>query len=347
MKRTLGELAAVIQGELRGPADLVIEGIAPIDRATPRDITFIARSKFARLAAQSQAAAFIVSPEQADLNRPRIIVPNPYLAYAQVATVFAPPRHRWPGVSNLAYLGRDVELGQEVSIAPLVFIGDRVRLGDGVTLMPGSVLGDEVTIGADSILYPNVTVLERCTLGERVIVHSGTVIGADGFGFVPGKEGHFKIPQLGVVVVEDDVEIGANCAIDRGALGETRIGRGTKMDNLVHVAHNVTVGENAILVAQVGISGSVKLGKGVVIGGQAGLVGHIEVGDGVQITAQAGVTSSIKPGQIVGGTPALPYREAIKVHTVMAKLPEIYQRLKQAEQKIKELEDRLEKEPSS
>jgi UDP-3-O-[3-hydroxymyristoyl] glucosamine N-acyltransferase len=346
MSRTLGELAALVRGELRGPADLVIEGIAAIDQATPREITFISKGKYARLAPQSQAGAFIVSPENADLDRPRIIVSNPYLAYAQVATAFAPPRRRWPGVSNQACLGRDVELGQEVSIAPLVFVGDRVRLGDRVTLMPGCVLGDDVQVGPDSVLYPNVTVLERCQLGARVIIHSGTVIGADGFGFVPGKDGHFKIPQLGVVVVEDDVEIGANCTIDRAALGETRIGRGTKIDNLVQVAHNVVIGENSILVAQVGISGSVKIGKGVAIGGQAGLVGHIEVGDGVQITAQAGVTNSVKAGQIVGGTPALPYREAIRVHTVLAKLPEIYQRLKQAEQKIKELTERLEKEPT-
>ncbi|MBM4293404.1 MAG: UDP-3-O-(3-hydroxymyristoyl)glucosamine N-acyltransferase [Deltaproteobacteria bacterium] len=347
MKRTLGELAAVIQGELRGPADLVIEGIAAIDRATPRDITFISRGKYARLAGTSQAGAFIVSLEQADLDRPRIIVPNPYLAYAQVAMLFAPPRRRWPGISNLACLGRDVELGREVSIAPLVFLGDRVRLGDRATLMPGCVLGDDVHLGADTLLHPNVTVLERCILGERVIVNSGTVIGSDGFGFVPGKDGHFKIPQLGIVVVEDDVEIGANCTIDRAALGETRIGRGTKIDNLVQVAHNVSIGENSFLVAQVGVSGSVKIGKNVAIGGQAGLVGHIEVGDGAQITAQAGVTNSIKAGQVVGGTPALPYREAIRVHTVLARLPEIYQRLKQAEQKIIELENRLEKEPSS
>jgi UDP-3-O-[3-hydroxymyristoyl] glucosamine N-acyltransferase len=344
MGRTLGELALLLGGELKGPADLVIDGIASIDRATPREITFITQRRYARLVTESQAAAFIVSPEHADLPRPLVIVPHPYLAYAQVAALFAPPRRRWPGISNLAYLGQDLQLGQEVSIAPLVFIGDRVRLGDRVTIMPGCVLGDEVSIGADTLIYPNVTILERCLVGERVIIHSGTVIGADGFGFVLGAEGHRKIPQLGTVVIEDDVEIGANCAIDRGALGETRVGRGVKIDNLVHLAHNVTVGEHSLLVAQVGVSGSTKLGKGVALGGQAGLVGHIEVQDGAQVAAQAGVTHSIPRGQIVIGSPARPHEEFRKFNAILPKLPQMHQRLKQLEQKVMELSARLEKE---
>jgi len=337
VERTLGELAALLGGKLQGPADLVIQSIAAIDRATPRDITFISQKRYARLAAQSQAAAFIVGPDQAHLARPLIIVPHPYLAYAQAAALFAPPRSRWPGVSPLAFLGQGVEMGQEVSISPLVFIGNDVRLGDRVTIMPGCVLGDQVQIGADTLLHPNVTILERCTLGQRVIIHSGTVIGADGFGFVPGKEGHQKIPQLGIVVIEDDVEIGANCAIDRGALGETRVERGVKMDNLVHLAHNVTVGAHSLLVAQVGVAGSTKLGKGVALGGQAGLVGHIELGDGVQVAAQAGVTHSIPAGQTVIGSPAKPHQEFIKFISLLPKLPEIFKRLKELEKRVTEL----------
>ncbi|MDD2904147.1 MAG: UDP-3-O-(3-hydroxymyristoyl)glucosamine N-acyltransferase [Syntrophales bacterium] len=337
MERTLGELAALLGGKLQGPADLVIHGIAAIDQATPRDITFITHKRFARLAAQSQAAAFIVAPDQAHLSRPLIIVAHPYLAYAQVATLFAPPRSRWPGVSPQAFLGQEVEVGQDVSIAPRVFTGNGVRLGDRVTVMPGCVLGDKVQIGADSLLYPHVTVLERCTLGERVIIHSGTVIGADGFGFVPGKEGHLKIPQLGIVVIEDDVEVGANCTIDRAALGETRVGRGVKMDNLVHLAHNVQVGEHSFLVAQVGVAGSTKLGKGVSLGGQAGLAGHIELGDGVQVAAQAGVSHSLPAGQTVSGSPARPHQENIRMIMLQPKLPEIYKRLKELEQRVAEL----------
>ena len=347
MGYTLGELAALLGGELKGPADLRIESIAALESATDRDITFIAQRRYARLADKSRAAAFIVSPEQAALKRPLIVVPHPYLAYARVAGLFAPPRERWPGISDLAYLGREVELGREVSIAPLAFVGHRVSLGDRVTVMPGCVLGDGVRLGADTLLYPQVTILERCIVGARCIIHSGTVIGSDGFGFVPGQDGHTKIPQLGIVVIEDDVEIGANCAIDRGALGETRVGRGVKIDNLVHLAHNVVVGEHSFLVAQVGVAGSTRLGRHVALGGQVGVVGHIEVGDGAQVGAQAGVTRSLAPGVMVIGSPARPGDEFAKINAYSPKLPEMYRRLKQLEQIVKELSARLEKEPET
>jgi UDP-3-O-[3-hydroxymyristoyl] glucosamine N-acyltransferase len=344
MTRTLGELAAFLGGDLQGPADLSIEGIASLDQATPREISFITHGRFARLADQSRAAAFIVSQEYAGLARPLIIVPHPYLAYARVAGLFAPPLQRWPGISDLAYLGPEVVLGQEVSIAPLAFIGAGVHLGDRVTVMPGCVINAEVRIGADTLIYPNVTIRERCTVGVRCIIHSGTVIGSDGFGFVPQDTGHVKIPQLGTVVIEDDVEIGANCTIDRGALGATRIGRGVKMDNLVHLAHNVEVGDHSLLVAQVGVSGSTKLGKGVILAGQVGLAGHIELGDGVQVGAQSGVHRSIPPGQTVSGYPARPHREWLQLMGHLPKLPELYQRLKQLEQTVSELSARLNQE---
>ncbi len=344
MTRTLGELAAFLEGELQGPADLSIEGIASLDQATPREISFITQGRFARLADQSRAAAFIVSREYARLARPLIIVAHPYLAYARVAALFAPPVRRWPGISDLACLGPAVVLGQDVSIAPLVFIGAGTRLGDRVTVMPGCVINDEVSIGADTLIYPNVTIRERCTVGERCVIHSGTVIGSDGFGFVPQEAGHVKIPQLGTVVIEDDVEIGANCTIDRGALGATRIGRGVKMDNLVHLAHNVEVGEHSFLVAQVGVSGSTKLGKRVTLAGQVGLAGHIELGDGVQVGAQSGVHRSIPPGQTMSGYPARPHREWLQIMGHLPKLPELYQRLKQLEQTVSELSAKVNQE---
>lgn len=347
MTLTLGELAVSLGGQLQGPADLVIEGIAPIDQATGREITFIAQKRFTRLVDQSRAAAFIVSREYAELPRPLIIVDHPYLAYARVAALFAPPLRRWPGVSDLAYLGQGVKLGQEVSIAPLAFIGAGAELGDRVTIMPGCVIGEEVKIGADTLVYPNVTIRERCTVGAQCIIHSGTVIGSDGFGFVPSEAGHVKIPQLGIVVIADDVEIGANCAIDRGALGATRVGRGVKMDNLVHLAHNVQVGEYSLLVAQVGVSGSTKLGKGVVLAGQVGVAGHIELGDGVQVGAQSGVNHSIPAGQTVSGSPARPQREWLQQMGHMPKLPDIYRRLKQLEQRVIELASQLKQEPES
>jgi UDP-3-O-[3-hydroxymyristoyl] glucosamine N-acyltransferase len=347
MTRTLGELAVFLEGDLQGPADLAIEGIAPIDQATDREITFITQKRFARLVDQSKAAAFIVSREYAGLPRPLIIVPHPYLAYARVAALFAPPLQRWPGVSDLSYLGQGVALGLQVSIAPLAFIGDGTELGDRVTIMSGCVIGEEVRIGADTLIYPNVTIRERCTVGARCIIHSGAVIGSDGFGFVPGETGHVKIPQIGTVIIEDDVEIGANCTVDRGALGATRVGRGVKIDNLVQLAHNVQVGENSLLVAQVGISGSTKLGKGVVLAGQVGVAGHLEVGDGVKVGAQSGVHHSIPAGQIVSGSPTRPQREWLQQVSHIPKLPDIYRRLKQLEQRVQELEAQQQQEPES
>jgi UDP-3-O-[3-hydroxymyristoyl] glucosamine N-acyltransferase len=348
MHYTLGELATLLAGELQGPADLPIEGIAAIESATPREITFITQRRFSRLVNQSRAAAFIVSRELAGLARPLIIVDHPHLAYARVAALFAPLAPRWPGISDLACLEPGVTLGREVSIAPFVFIGAGTHLGDGVTIMPGCVIGAGVTIGPDSLIYPNVMIRERCSVGARCIIHSGAVIGADGFGFVPGAAGHVKIPQLGTVIIEDDVEIGANCTIDRGALGPTRVGRGVKMDNLVHLAHNVEVGEHSFLVAQVGVSGSTKLGKGVALGGQAGLAGHIELGDGVQVGAHSGVHRSIPPGQTVSGYPARPQREWLQIMGHLPKLPDFYQRLKRLEQALSELAAQLqeEREPS-
>ncbi|MCX5891933.1 MAG: UDP-3-O-(3-hydroxymyristoyl)glucosamine N-acyltransferase [Deltaproteobacteria bacterium] len=347
MKRTLGELAALLQGEVKGPPDLEIEGLAAVEDAGPREITFIAQKRYARLAGHSQAGAFIVAPDLADLARPLIIVPHPYLAYARVAALFAPARRRWSGISDQAYLGRDLTLGREVSIAPLAFIGDRVRLDDGVTVMPGCFLGDEVHVGAGSLIYPNVTILERCQVGQRCIIHSGTVIGADGFGFVPTPAGNEKIPQLGTVVIEDDVEIGANCTIDRGALGETRLGRGVKIDNLVHLAHNVTVGEHSLLVAQVGVSGSTKLGRRVILAGQVGLVGHIELGDGVRVGAQSGLNHSVPAGQDVSGSPAFPHKQWLQSIAHIPKLPDLYRRLKRVEKQLAELAARLDKEPET
>jgi len=341
MSRTLGELAAFLNGDLKGPPELKVRGIAAIDQATSQDITFITEKRYFRLAAASRAAAFIVSPEFADLERPLIIVPHPYLAYARVAALFAPPLKRWPGISPLAYLGREVHLGEDVSVAPFVFVGDQVHLGDRVTIMAGCVIGDQVEIGSDSLIYPNVTILERCRLGSRVIVHSGTVIGSDGYGFIPTDTEIVKIPQLGIVVIEDDVEIGANCAIDRAALGETRLGRGVKLDNLVHLAHNVTVGEYSLIVAQAGVAGSTKLGKRVALGGQVGVVGHIELGDGVQVGAQAGVSHSLKPGQVVLGSPARPHKEFATLNAYYSRLPEVFQRLKHLEKQVADLSARL------
>jgi UDP-3-O-[3-hydroxymyristoyl] glucosamine N-acyltransferase len=343
MGKPLGELAALVGGELRGPADLMIRGLAPVDQATPEDLTFIAHPRFARLGEASQAGAVIVSPKWADLDKPLIVVEQPYLAYARLAALFAPPQPRWTGVSDRAYLGREVQLGRDVAIAPLVFLGDGVSLGDRVTLMPGCYVGPGAVIGDDTYLSPNVTIMERCRVGARVLIHSGAVIGSDGFGFIPTPEGQIKIPQLGIVVIEDDVEIGANVTIDRAALGETRIGRGVKIDNLVQVAHNVTLGDHSVIAAQAGIAGSTKIGQWAALGGQAGLVGHIEVGDRAQIGAQSGVTASVPPDQVLLGSPARPIKETRRVWAGWRTLPELYRKVRKMEQQISHLTTLLER----
>ncbi len=341
MEKTLGELAALVGGELRGPADLVIRGLASVDQATGEDITFIAHPRFAHLVEETQAAAVIVAPQWASLDKPLIVVDHPYPAYAQVAAVFFRPWPRWPGVSPLAHVGTEVVLGQDVAIGPFVFVGDGVRLGDRVTVMPGCYLGPETTIGADTYLAPNVTILERCRVGERVIIHSGAVIGADGFGFIPTPQGQMKIPQLGTVVIEDDADIGANVTIDRGALGETRVGKGVKIDNLVQIAHNVTLGEHTVMAAQVGIAGSTKVGKWVALGGQTGVAGHIEVGDRVQVGARGGVTKSVSPGQLLLGSPAWPAKETGRSLACLHTLPNLYRRVKELERQVAELTESL------
>jgi UDP-3-O-[3-hydroxymyristoyl] glucosamine N-acyltransferase len=334
VEKTLKELAQLVGGSCQGPEDLKIRGLAAIDQAGPGDITFVTRAKFAKQIDASRAGAFIVEPDLGAVPRPLIITTNPYLAYAKIATVFAPPCRHWPGVSNQAFIGANSRLGEDVSIAPFVWLGDNVSLGDRVTLAPGVVLGHGVTIGSDTRLSANVTVGDNCSLGNRVIIHSGTVIGADGFGFAPDGPAFYKIPQLGRVVIEDDVEIGANCTIDRGALGETQICRGVKIDNLVMVAHNVVIGENSIIVAQVGISGSTRIGRNVMLAGQVGIVGHITIGDGVHIGAQSGVPNSVAANQVVMGSPALPHNDFLRMKVVQKKLPEVYDRLKSLEKQV-------------
>ena len=343
MGKTLGELAAFLGGELRGPADLVVRGLAPVDQATPEDLTFIAHPRFARLGETTRAGAVIVSPQWAALDKPLIVVEHPYLAYARVAALFARARPGWTGISDQAHLGAEVKLGRDVAIAPLVFLGEGVCLGDRVTLMPGCYIGPEAIIGDDTYLAPNVTIHERCRVGARVVIHSGAVIGTDGFGFIPTPEGQLKIPQLGTVVIEDEAEIGANVTIDRGALGETRVGRGVKIDNLVQVAHNVELGEHTVIAAQAGIAGSTKIGKWVGLGGQVGLVGHIKVGDRTQIGAQAGVTNSVPPDQVLLGTPAWPLKETHRIWASWHTLPELYRRVRKMEQRLADLTATLER----
>jgi UDP-3-O-[3-hydroxymyristoyl] glucosamine N-acyltransferase len=265
-------------------------------------------------------------------------VDNPYLAFAKVIPLLSKVDLPPPGIHRSFIAGDAVAVGQKCSILPHVVVENRVKIGDRTILYPGIYIGNDVIIGNDVVIYPNVTILHNVQIGNRVIIHSGTVIGSDGFGFAPQTGSYHKIPQIGRVLIEDDVEIGANVTIDRATLGKTHIKRGVKIDNLVQIAHNVVIGENSIIVAQVGISGSTRIGQNVMLAGQVGLVGHIEIGDHVKIGAQSGVTKSVPSNTIVSGSPAVDHLLWRKSQVSLLKLPELIKAFHDLEQRVKELE---------
>jgi UDP-3-O-[3-hydroxymyristoyl] glucosamine N-acyltransferase len=338
-KATLDELATLVGGEVSGDRLLEVTGIAGLEEAREGEITFLAELKNLSRLEMTKAAAAVVPLSLPPFPKPVIRTPNPYLAYAKIQTFFTHEPYRPKGVDPRAHLGQGAKIGQEVSIYPFVFIGDGCRIGDRVILYPGVYVGEAAQVGDDSVLYPNVVVMDRCLVGKRVIIHPGTIIGSDGFGFARDGARYVKIPQVGIVRVDDDVEIGANCALDRAAMGKTWVKRGVKTDNLVQIGHNVTIGEDTVLVAQVGIAGSTEVGGRVALGGQVGVVGHIKIGDGVMVGAQSGVAQNVPPGQIISGSPAIPHREWLKTQAVIPKLPEMKRVLTALEKRVKALEE--------
>jgi UDP-3-O-[3-hydroxymyristoyl] glucosamine N-acyltransferase len=341
VERTLGELARLVGGELQGDPEFRVSGVAGLEEAQVSQISFVVGPKYVIKAHESKAGALIVPPKLRDIHKPLIVTENPYLAFAKILSLFAPkPRALWE-VSSKAHIGAEVKLGDSVSIQPNVYLGDAAVLGDGVTLHGGVYVGSRVCIGHDSIIYPNVTILDRCIIGNRVIIHSGTVVGSDGFGFARDGCSYFKIPQVGIVQIDDDVEIGANCTIDRATMGKTWIQRGAKIDNLVQIAHNVIVGQDSIIIAQVGISGSTKIGKNVILAGQVGVTGHLEIGDNVQVGAQSGIAKSIPQGQTVSGSPAISHRVWLKNCQILSRLPELRKKIISLEKRLAELEQAI------
>jgi len=343
MQKTLGELAEFLGGTAVGDDTTVITGVKGIEEARPGDITFLANPKYARFLETTAASAIIVAPDVDPGQKPHITIDNPYLAFARVVTLFSVGERDYFGVSPQAFVHPDARIHPECAVYPFAYVGKGAEVGRRTVLYPGVYLGDGAFVGEESILYPNVTVMDRCIIMNRVIVHGGTVIGADGFGFAHEGDKQVKFPQIGIVVVEDDVEIGSNCSIDRAALGETRIHRGVKMDNLIQIGHNVVVEEDSILVAQVGISGSSHIGKRVVLAGQAGLVGHITVGDGAIVTAKTGVYKDIQPGEVMSGYPMIPHKKWLRAMPVVARLPEIRKEIDALKKKIEELEKNTKK----
>jgi len=338
MKKNLKELSDLVRGKIRGNDDLLIKGVTKVEEAEKGDITFAISEKFLKKAEQSKASAVIVPLRIEEFNKPIIRAKNPRLAFAQLLEFFTPPKSRFTGIHPTAVIGRNVKIGGEVTIGPYSVVEDGAVLENDVYLSSFVYLGQEVRVGKESFLYPRVTVLEGTSIGERVTIHSGVVIGSDGFGFVKKEDGsYYKIPQVGRVVVEDEVEIGANVAIDRATIGETRIGRGTKIDNLVHIAHNVKVGENVIMVALVGVSGSSSIGDGAILAGQAGVTDHVNIGPGAVVAAKAGVTKDIPANLFVSGFPARNHSKQKRIKAITSHLPEILRRIERLERLIKEV----------
>lgn len=342
IQTTLGELAKLVGGEVVGDPNIPITGIAGIREAKPGDITFVANSRYASLIHSTRASAVIVGRSMQECRLPAIVTDDPYVAFTKVMKLLngddvPPPKEIHP----TAVIGENVRIGRDVSIGPYVVIGDNAVIGDRVALYPHVYVGRKSTIGDDTLIYPSVTIREKIHIGKRVIIHSGTVIGGDGFGFAPVKGTHHKVPQVGRVVIEDDVEIGSNVTIDRATIGKTVIGRGTKIDNLVQIAHNVVLGENCIVVAQVGISGSAQVGSNVTIAGQAGIVGHIRIGDNTVVAARAGVTKDIPSNQLVSGFPAKPHTDEKRIKACLMKLPDMRKELADLRKRIQELESAM------
>ncbi len=342
MKKTLKEIARLIEGEVIGDESKVITGVAGIKEAREGDITFLANPKYLSLLDKTCASAVITSKDVKNSSKPIIRTDNPSLAFAKIISSFAPHETVRPReVHSTAIIGKKVSLGKNIAIGPYTVIEDGVSIGDNTLVYSGCFIGHHTKIGSDTLIYANVSIRERINIGNGVIIHSGTVIGSDGFGFATIRGLHHKIPQIGIVEIGDNVEIGANVTIDRARFDKTVIGKGTKIDNLVQIAHNVVIGENSIIVAQAGISGSTTIGNGVTIAGQAGLVGHISVGDGAVLAAQAGVTKSVPANTIVSGYPAKPHEQAKRVNACIQNLPKLYESVKELENKIKELENKL------
>ncbi|OPY80421.1 MAG: UDP-3-O-acylglucosamine N-acyltransferase [Syntrophorhabdus sp. PtaU1.Bin153] len=333
----LKTLAEKVEGRLIGDGDTVISGIAGIREAEKGDITFLSHVSFAKYLKDCRASALLVGEDtdpRTMQGRNIIVVKNPTLAYALIAELFDRQILLKKGISELAYVSVHAKVSEEAAIAPYAYVGDGVVIGEDAAIYPFAYIGNNVKIGSGTTIYPHVTIYDGVKIGRRVKIHGGTVIGSDGFGYVWDGKKHVKIPQIGNVEIEDDVEIGANVTIDRGSLGKTTIGPGVKIDNLSQIAHNVSIGENSIIVAQVGIAGSATIGKNVVLAGQAGVRDHVTVGDNVQAGGQTGITKDVPENSLIMGTPHLPFKEWAKLQGYFKALPNLFARMKQVERKL-------------
>ncbi|MBD3225807.1 MAG: UDP-3-O-(3-hydroxymyristoyl)glucosamine N-acyltransferase [Caldithrix sp.] len=337
----LYEIAELLDGELHGPNDLEIQGVSKIDEAGTGDISFISNPKYRKFLSQTKASAVILNKNSEPTDLPHIFVDDAYVGFVLLLKAFSPKAHDYiRGISERADVHHSTQVGENVHIGPFTYIGPDVTIGKNTIIYPGSVILKKVSIGEKCLIYPNVSIREECEIGNRVIIQNGAVVGSDGFGFAPKGKEYIKIPQLGKVIVEDDVEVGANVTIDRATLGATIIKKGTKLDNLVQIAHNVVVGENSVVAAQSGIAGSSKIGQHAVIGGQVGVSGHITLGDNVTVAAQSGISKSVEDGMVLFGTPALPLTRQKRIDVSLRHLPELVKKINRLEKELEGLKER-------
>lgn len=335
---TLKDIAASVKGDLIGDGDIPISGIAGIQSAVEGEITFLTHGSYTKSVPECKASALIIGRKTplADVRAVKniVVVDNPELAYISVAGMFQESSVIRPGIHPLASVSEAAIIAPGAAVGAFTCIEDNARIDDDVTIYPFVYIGRNVTIGPGSVIYPHVTIYRDTTIGRNVIIHANTVIAADGFGYTWDGARHARIPQLGSVIIEDDVEIGANTAIDRASLEKTVIGKGTKIDNLVQIAHNVTIGRNSIIVSQVGIAGSSRIGNNVVLAGQAGVRDHVTIGDGVMAGGGTGITKDVPAGSIIWGTPHMPHKEWMKLQIYMKRLPDLFDRVKEIEKKL-------------
>lgn len=337
------EVSRIVDGDLEGDPGRKVRDVAPVDEARDDELGFLASASYVNRLSGTRAGALLVSSalrdelaDEPDAPETRIFVDDPHAVLPELLRRFHPPAPEEPGIHPTAVLGAGVRLGEGVRVGPYAVIEDGATLGARVRIGPHVVVGRGSRVGDDSVLHPQVVLYPGSQVGERVILHAGARIGVDGFGYATVEGDHRKIPQVGGCTVEDDVEIGANTAVDRGSIGSTRIARGAKLDNLVHLGHNVKVGRSSMLAAQVGVAGSTRIGSGVLCGGQAGINGHIEIGDGARIGGQGGVIGDLEPGATVTGFPARNHRDYFRGMALVLKLPDLLRRLRALEKQLEE-----------
>lgn len=344
MEFTAEQIANVIGGRVEGNKDAKVHTFAKIEEGTEGAISFLSNPKYTHYLYNTKSSIVIVNEDvelEKDVDATLIRVPNAYESIAKLLQIYEASKPKKTGVAPQAYIAPSAKLGNNCYVGPFAYVGEGAEIGDGCQIYPHAVVGDNVKVGSNCIFYPNTTIYQGCKIGNNVTIHAGSVIGADGFGFAPSANGYDKIPQIGIVVIEDNVEIGANTCVDRSTMGATVIHKGVKLDNLVQVAHNVEIGENTVMSAQVGIAGSTKVGSWCMFGGQVGLAGHITIGDKTFLGAQSGVPGSLKGGEELIGTPPMNPRQYFKSQAIFRRLPDMYKDLNDAKKKIEELNEKI------